>query len=119
MSCNKFYILFNISQSGTALPDASISATDPEGTAVTLTLDCGADSGYLTMDAATGIVTMATSYDLEAAGVDAYTISCVVTATDSTSQTATSTLDVNVSDGNDEPPVFTSASYSFYISEGI
>lgn len=96
----------------------NIGGTDPEGTTVTVSLDCGADAGYLTIDSSTGIVTMATSYDLETAGVDTYTITCVVTGTDATSQTANASLDVIVTDGNDVSPVFANGSYSFYISEG-
>lgn len=105
-------------QDGTALPDVGITATDPEGTAVSFTIDCGADSGYLTIDATPGIVTMATSFDLEAVGVDTYTISCTVTGTDATTQASTSALNVIITDGNDVAPVFDDAAYSFFITEG-
>lgn len=105
-------------QDGTALPDAGISGVDPEGTAVTYSLDCGADSGFLTIGASTGIVTMATSYDLETAGINTYTIKCVVRATDATGERSTATLNVVVGDGNDEAPVFEEGSYAFYIDEG-
>lgn len=106
-------------QDGTALPTAGISGTDPEGTAVTYSIDCGTDSGYLTIGGSTGIVTMATSYDLETAGVDSYTIKCVVTATDATGEKSTATLNVVIGDGNDEAPVFELGSYAFFIEEGI
>jgi hypothetical protein len=101
------------------LPSAGISATDPEGSAVTLSLStCGANTGYLTIHNTTGIVTMATALDLETAGSSPYTITCVVKATDATSQTSTSSLNVIISDANDNQPVFSPASYSFYITEG-
>lgn len=105
-------------QDGTALPDAGISATDPEGSAVTYTISCGADTGYLSIDNVSGMVTMSTAFDLETEAVDKYTISCVVTGTDDTGQKGNATLDVEVRDGNDVAPTFDSAALSFYIVEG-
>ena len=113
-----FIIIVNILQSGTALTDVSIGGTDPEGTTVSVSLNCGADAGYLTIDATSGIVTMATAYDLETVGVNTYTLTCDVIGTDAAGQSATSTLNVIVTDGNDVNPVFASSSYSFYINEG-
>lgn len=96
------------------MPDAGINATDPEGTAVSFSISCQ----YLTIDSTSGIVTMTTSYDIETSATNPYTIPCVVMATDATSQTSTATLDVIVSDGNDNAPVFTQITYTFYIYEG-
>ncbi|KAL4234961.1 hypothetical protein ACF0H5_006602 [Mactra antiquata] len=103
---------------GTALPNVSIGATDPDNTAVTLSLACTSDPGYLTIHPTTGIVTMATTYDIETAPTNPYTISCDVIATDATSQSATSTLKVIISDGNDNAPIFTSPSYTYYLTKG-
>ncbi|XP_053402566.1 protocadherin Fat 1-like [Mercenaria mercenaria] len=99
---------------GTTLPDVGISATDPEGTAVSLSLNCA----YVDIDSVSGIVTMTTNYDIETSATNPYTIACIVTATDATSQTSTATLDVIISDGNDNAPVFTEAIYTSYIAEG-
>ena len=62
---------------------------------------------------------MATSFDLETAGLDTYTITCVVMATDATGQMSTATLNVIIGDGNDEAPVLDQGSYAFYITEGM
>ena len=85
---------------------------------MSLSLNCGADSGYLTIDSTSGIVTMATSFDLETEGVDNYVISCNVIATDTAGQSSTSTLNVDISDGNDVAPVFENPGYNFFIVEG-
>ncbi|XP_052818190.1 protocadherin Fat 1-like [Mya arenaria] len=103
--------------SGTVLGGPTIIATDPEATAVTYSLNCGADSGYLSINPTSGAVTMAAAFDLEAASVDTYTISCTVTGTDATAQTSTSPLSVTVTDANDVAPVFSSAVYPIYINE--
>lgn len=111
----KKYVLL---QSGTVLPDPGISATDPEGATVSFSIDCGSDSGYLTMDSASGLVTMTTAFDLEAESVNRYIIRCKVIATDATGEMSNATLNVDVTDGNDLAPVFESTSYEFYIVEG-
>lgn len=85
---------------------------------MTYTLDCGADSGYLTINSASGVVTMATAFDLEGEGVDTYTITCVVEGTDASTQTATAALNVIITDGNDVAPVFDKGSYAFFFEEG-
>ena len=85
---------------------------------MSLSLNCGADSGYLTIDSTSGIVTMATTFDLETEGVDNYVISCNVIATDTAGQSSTSTLNVDISDGNDIAPVFENPGYNFFIVEG-
>lgn len=102
------------SQDGTTLPDAGINATDPEGTAVSFSMSCQ----YLTINSTSGIVTMATSFDIDTAATYPYTIPCVVTATDATGQSSTATLDVIVSDSNDIAPVFTQVSFTLYMYEG-
>lgn len=96
------------------LPSAGISATDPEGTAVSFSLDCA----YVDINSASGIVTMTTAYDIDTSSTSPFTISCNVMATDATSQVATTTLDVIVSDANDIAPVFTPAAYTSYIAQG-
>lgn len=61
---------------------------------------------------------MTTSYDIDTADTSPKTIACMVTATDATGQMSTATLDVLVSDANDNAPVFSQAVYTSYIIEG-
>lgn len=103
-----------ISQSGTVLPDPAITVTDPDGTAVTLSLNCGADSGYLSINSGTLLVTMVTAYNVDPS-LPSYTITCTITATDATSQTSTCSLEVEVTDANDETPTFGAGMYTINI----
>ena len=82
---------------------------------VSYSLNCGADSGYLTIDSATGRVTMATSFNVDPVH-STYTINCTITASDLTSQSSTASLLVHVTDINDVTPAFTAATYSVRIS---
>ena len=96
------------------MPDPGIVVTDPEGTAVTLTLTCATDPGYLSIDSVTKLVTMVTAYDLGPT-TPSYTINCVITATDATSQTSTVPLTVLVTDANNKTPTFSQGMYTINI----
>ena len=92
--------------------------TEPESQTVTLTLNCNANSGYLSINSATGILTLTTAFDLDTSGYDTYTISCDLLAADTASNTATSTVNVTITDANDEAPVFSPPSYSMSLITG-
>ena len=96
------------------LPNAGIIVTDPEGTAVTLSLTCATDPGYLSIDSGTKLVTMVTAFDLDPS-TPSYTINCIITATDATSQTSTVPLAVVVTDENDKTPTFSQGMYTINI----
>ena len=100
------------------LTGPTIYAVDPESTAVTYTTSCGADSGHISVNPTSGVVTMVTALDLELLGRNTYTIICTLTAADATAQTSTSTLNVVVTDANDVAPVFSTTVYSVYVIEG-
>ncbi|KAH3774853.1 hypothetical protein DPMN_176246 [Dreissena polymorpha] len=106
------------SQSGTALAVAGISATDPEGAAISYSIGCGSDSGYLTVDPTSGAVTMTAAFDLEVSAVNTHTLACTLTAADATGQSSGVPFNVIITDANDKLPVFNSASYPLYFTAG-
>ncbi|XP_052233252.1 cadherin-3-like [Dreissena polymorpha] len=100
--------------SGTALAVAGISATDPEGAAISYSIGCGSDSGYLTVDPTSGAVTMTAAFDLEVSAVNTHTLACTLTAADATGQSsgadlsgaavgATFSLTMTATDGGTPP----------------
>ena len=101
-------------QGGTVLPDPGITVTDPEGTAVTLSLACATDPGYLSINSGTGLVTMVTPYVLGPT-VPSYTINCDLTGTDASSQTSTVPLTVTITDENNQTPTFSQGMYTINI----
>ena len=76
--------------------------------------DCDGDSGHLFIDSVTRLVTMVTTYHLDPF-LPTYTIRCNITATDGTGQSSTSSLEVQITDANDNPPIFSSGGYTVYI----
>ena len=103
-------------QDNTLLPDPGITVTDPEFplATVSLTLDCTPDSGHLSIDSTTRRVTMTTAYDLDPS-LASYTIVCTLKGEDGTGQSSTSTLEVEITDANDNAPLFSQAMYTINI----
>ena len=89
-----------------------VSATDPEGGAVTYAITAGNDTGAFALDAGTGALTVAAALDYETA--DAYTLT--VTASDAQGHTATADIAVTVTDVA-YPPGFGATSYAWSVAE--
>ncbi|XP_045187476.2 cadherin-23-like [Mercenaria mercenaria] len=102
---------------GTVIGTPSFGVTDPDsGDTATLTFDCGSDTGYFLMDSSSGQVSFQSDYDLDASSAPPTTVTCTVTVTDSGGLTDTCTLTITIADENDNSPIFSPATYSFYIS---
>ncbi|XP_053376789.1 cadherin-23-like [Mercenaria mercenaria] len=84
------------------------------GDSHTLSIDCGTYTGYFLMNPSTGEVSFQSNYDT-GAGLPS-TVTCNVTVEDSGGLIDTATLYIYISDTNDNTPVFSPASYSFFIS---
>ncbi|KAL3874383.1 hypothetical protein ACJMK2_037409, partial [Sinanodonta woodiana] len=98
-------------------PKLSVSDTDV-GDSVSYSMDCGSNSGYMTMASSTGLLTYAINYDLDKSGLPT-AITCIVTATDSGGLTATATVSVDIAEINDNTPTFLSSSYTFTFYNNI
>ncbi len=91
----------------------TVSATDPEGGAVTYALTAGNDAGAFAIDASTGALTVAGALDYETTA----SFNLTVTASSSGGK-ATATAPVTVTVTNvDEAPVFGATSYAFRVAE--
>ncbi|XP_053376788.1 cadherin-23-like [Mercenaria mercenaria] len=100
---------------GASIGTPSFGVTDEDnGDSQTFSMDCGTDTAYFLMDSSTGEVFYQSSYDTDA-GL-ASTVTCNVTVEDAGGLTDTATLYIYISDSNDNTPVFSPASYSFFIS---
>lgn len=116
----KFYIIkYFLFQGGAILPDPEITCTDPENMGVTLgSLNCGtADNGYLSLNPTSYLLTMVTAYDLDnqTPPLTSKTFSCTFICTDGTGQMSEASLEVKISDANDEPPTFLATMFSVNI----
>ncbi|KAL3874378.1 hypothetical protein ACJMK2_037404 [Sinanodonta woodiana] len=98
-------------------PGLSVRDTDV-GDSVSYSMNCGSNSGYMTMASSTGLLTYAINYDLDKPGLPT-AITCIVTATDSGGLTATATLSVDIAEINDNTPTFLSSSYTFTVFNNI
>ena len=93
----------------------TVSATDPEGGAVTFKITAGNDAGSVAIDAVSGTLTVAGALDYET--TPSYSLTVDATSGGGAA-TATATVPVTVTVTNvDEPPVFGAASYSFSVAE--
>ncbi|KAK3592360.1 hypothetical protein CHS0354_000978 [Potamilus streckersoni] len=102
---------------GTSLGNSGIFSTDPDaGDIITYSIACGSDSGYLSVIPTTGFVTMITAFDLDSQSLAIYTIGCTLTCTDSGGLMDTSSLNVTITDTNDNTPQFSQAMYSFTLA---
>ncbi|KAK3597380.1 hypothetical protein CHS0354_034623 [Potamilus streckersoni] len=114
-SQNTYRLDANESLAGTQLPNPGFVVTDIDsGDTRAFKGDCGAYSGYFTMNSANGFLTFAVDYDLDVPGKPAL-ITCIVTATDSGGLTATATLSISLKNINDHTPTFKYSSYTFYV----
>ncbi|WAQ99853.1 CDHR2-like protein [Mya arenaria] len=104
--------------SGTTVFTSRYGASDPEGTNVSYSISCGTDSGFLSVEKHAVVVTMATTFDLDAAGVEHYKMVCNLTATDAESNMAAIPFTLRIEDANDNYPVFKKGSYTFEIYQG-
>ncbi|KAL3872815.1 hypothetical protein ACJMK2_036014 [Sinanodonta woodiana] len=98
-------------------PGLSVIDTDI-GDTVSYSMNCGSNSGYMTMASSTGLLTYAINYDLDKPGLPT-AITCIVTARDSGGLTATATLSVSIAEINDNTPTFLSTSYTFTVYNNI
>lgn len=100
-------------QAGNVLPTPGFIVNDVDiNDKQTYSMDCGnRDSKFFTMDPATGTVTQTRQYDLDQFNIRIYTIKCTVTATDKGGHTVETTLNIRISEENDNPPVFSQAIY--------
>ncbi|KAL3874373.1 hypothetical protein ACJMK2_037399, partial [Sinanodonta woodiana] len=98
-------------------PGLSVRDTDVDDS-VSYSMNCLSNSGYMTMDSSTGLLTYVINYDLDKPGLPT-AITCIVTATDSGGLTATATLSVNIAEINDNTPTFLSPSYTFIVYNNI
>ena len=90
----------------------TVSATDPEGGAVSYAITAGNDAGHVAIDAGTGALTVAEALDYET------TTSYGLTVEAKTGGGATATVPVTVTVTNvNEAPVFGAASYAFTVAE--
>ena len=91
----------------------TVSATDPEGGAVSYKITAGNDADLFAIDAATGAITVAGALDYETTT----SVSLTVQAS-SSGGAATATAPVTITVTNvDEAPVFGAESYSFNVAE--
>ncbi|XP_066284098.1 cadherin-23-like [Branchiostoma lanceolatum] len=91
----------------------TVDAVDPEGVSVTYALTTATTA--FTLVTGTGEIRTTASPQLES-GAFLYTLE--IEAADATTNTATSTLTVNVAFYDDSPPVFTSTTYAVNVNEG-
>ncbi len=85
----------------------TVSATDPEGGAVSYAITAGNEAGAFAIDAGTGVLSVAAALDYETA--DEYNLT--VTARDAAGHTATADVEVTVTDVA-YPPTFGADSYA-------
>ena len=112
------YVVVGIAEnsaSGTVVT-SQISASDPEGLQVVYSIQGG--NGAFGIDASTGVVTVSNTSQLDYEAAPTITVSIIATDTDSFNPLSnTSTLTVNLTDVNDNPPVFSQPVYNFSVVE--
>ncbi len=91
----------------------TVSATDPEGGAVSYAITAGNDAGAVAIDASSGALTVAAALDYETAPSYGLTVTA-----GSSDGAATATVPVTVTVTNvNEAPVFGATSYAFSVAE--
>ncbi|CAC5396998.1 unnamed protein product [Mytilus coruscus] len=98
---------------GIALYGPFYQYTEEDGDAVKFSLDCGADTGRLDIDSSTGLLSYSADYDLDMVGT-ASQVNCNVSISDN-EYTDMAYINITVSNENDNAPVFTYSTYTFYI----
>ena len=97
---------FSVAENTTAV--GTVTATDADGPTVTFEITGGADAALFTIDANTGALAFAAARDYE---TQAHSYAVQVTASDGTTPTVQD-ITVNLTDVNDNAPVFTSSATS-------
>ncbi|CAC5396999.1 unnamed protein product [Mytilus coruscus] len=98
---------------GTALYGPFYQYTEEDGDAVKFSLDCGADTGRFDIETSTGLLSYSADYDLDMVGT-ASKVNCNVSISDN-EYTDMAYINITVSNDNDNAPVFTYSTYTFYI----
>ena len=90
-----------------------IICTDPEdGTAITLgSLDCGSDTKYLTLVSTTQMARSKINLDGDGLNVPSKIINCSFVCSDSDNQTVQGSIEVEITDANDNMPMFSQGSF--------
>ncbi|XP_060559152.1 protocadherin-like protein [Ruditapes philippinarum] len=100
---------------GDVIGTPTYGVTDEDsGDTKTFSLNCGDDTASFYMDSSTGQVSFQSDYSI--ATTTTVTVTCTVTIVDAGGLTDTATLYIYISDRNENTPVFSPASYSFYVS---
>ncbi|XP_052809139.1 protocadherin Fat 3-like [Mya arenaria] len=91
------------------------NVNDPDTVeSLTFTLDCGAHTGYFSIDGNTGALSYASDYDVDPAGGRPQNVMCELKVTDKGGLTDTATIDITIKNINDNAPVFQPASYTYF-----
>ncbi|XP_078334887.1 protocadherin Fat 4-like [Crassostrea virginica] len=99
---------------GSLVGNPAFDVTDPDtGATQKFSIDCP----EFNMDSTTAAVTLAANYDLDISGV-ASQVTCNVSVTDD-ELTATSLLQITITDVNDNTPSFGQPSYTFYAQPNV
>lgn len=103
-----------MNQAGSLVGNPAFDVTDPDtGATQKFSIDCP----EFNMDSTTAAVTLAANYDLDISGV-ASQVTCNVSVTDG-QLTATSLLQITITDVNDNTPSFGQPSYTFYAQPNV
>ncbi|XP_052770179.1 cadherin EGF LAG seven-pass G-type receptor 2-like [Mya arenaria] len=104
---------------GTAIANPGFNITDEDpGDTYTCRMDCGAADGYfnlLTNCASTSALAVTSVYSLDNTGLGTSVV-CTVTAVDTGSHTATTTLSITIDDADNYTPAFTYTNNVFTLS---
>ena len=92
----------------------SVSATDPEGAALTFAVTAGNDAGAFALATGTGALTVATTLDRATTG----SYSLTLTVSDPAGAVATVTVAITVTDATPRP-VFGAATYAFSVAQTV
>ena len=111
-----FGLAENQSGSAAPLPIATVTATDPDGTAVTYSLSAGDDARFR-LGAANGVLSYIGSGEDFEGTTTSYTLTVQASDSASTALVATAEVTVNIADRNDNLPVFSQFAYTFPLAE--
>ncbi|XP_052275882.1 protocadherin Fat 4-like isoform X1 [Dreissena polymorpha] len=99
---------------GTVLTDPGFAITDEDtGDTHKCFMNCGVSAGYFSINTACAL-RLTSAYSLDAGLTSPVT--CIVTAVDKGSHTATTTLSITIDDANNYSPAFSQSFYGFTVS---
>ncbi|KAL5013965.1 hypothetical protein ScPMuIL_008235 [Solemya velum] len=117
LSATNFYFTVTEGGAGTIVGTPSVSISDEDFLeSHTYIITGGSGQPYFQMDPLTGLITLATNYDIDA-GVMPTLQTLDISILDKYGLSAVGTVDITITDLNDNTPVFSPATYS--ISAGI